>query len=695
MAAAVKAVRNKKRHEREAREEQLEQVPAIFERYDAGSGLAKEELIDALRDVGLDKLGPGTDDAIASALIDRYSYSNSASELSLEQFRHIVASLQKDPSPTRSVQKLFYCQFCRHLPTWRGHERASVIYTNKWTQTIVAFLIVGNFVVNCVEKEIDPFPAEMQQHLPMWDTFDIVFNALFLMELILNIWGCGGPYRKFWSSGWNIFDFFIVTVGVVLMMNILPPDSPLSNLKMLRAFRVFRLFKRVKSLNKIVSALISAIPGVLNAFVVMVIFMMIYAILAVEYFGPVGQEFGRDGFGMYVTFDEDGLTHNISAITERGFVYGWEYYGSFFRALYTLFQVMTGESWSEVVARPLLFGFGTSSSVFIAIYFVSFILLTQIVLTNVVVAVLLDKFVEDSGGDDSATPPSDSEGPRQLSTGVKRKKGKRQRPPRPPEPTGTISSGTNPADRLGVGAMLKLQSTAGPELTFVFEQLSNQMKESQRRAEEQSLELRRAIAQIQADAKEHEASVTEALVELTSLVSRALGGGGALQPSTAERGSTSFTASGGSTLPPSRTLPSEKPRGASAGAPLASRRSLSRVLLASRSQRKLRHKPDVHFAADVENVTEAVCAQPVEYPSHPLPVEHPSHPLRERPLDEKHDAQSEITDTNHAQSGSSLPGWLSSLGNLCQASPESQSRSQHLSAPSTPATSSSSDNYVA
>ena len=72
MAAAVKAVRNKKRHEREAREEQLEHVPVIFERYDAGSGLAKEELIAALRDVGLVELGPGTDDAIASDLMQRY-----------------------------------------------------------------------------------------------------------------------------------------------------------------------------------------------------------------------------------------------------------------------------------------------------------------------------------------------------------------------------------------------------------------------------------------------------------------------------------------------------------------------------------------------------------------------------------------------------------------------------------------------
>jgi len=139
---------------------------------------------------------------------------------------------------------------------------------------------------------------------------------------------------------------------------------------------------------------------VMNAFIIMVIFMCIYAILAVEYFAPLGQSFGEHPEGYYVTFGDYGVNHTIDASTARGFTYGWEYYGTFTRALYTLFQVMTGESWSEAVARPLMFGL-YRNSIFVAIYFVSFILLTQIVLTNVVVAVLLDKFVDDpnAGGD--------------------------------------------------------------------------------------------------------------------------------------------------------------------------------------------------------------------------------------------------------------------------------------------------------
>jgi len=63
------------------------------------------------------------------------------------------------------------------------------------------------------------------------------------------------------------------------------------------------------------------------------------------------------------------------------------------RALYTLFQVMTGESWSEAVVRPLVFGFHKNDATIVGIFFVSFIILTQIVLINVVVAVLLENFV--------------------------------------------------------------------------------------------------------------------------------------------------------------------------------------------------------------------------------------------------------------------------------------------------------------
>lgn len=263
-------------------------------------------------------------------------------------------------------------------------------YGRKLVQIGVAFVIVSNFIVTILEKEYD---ATMpQQHEELWLTLDTVFNSLFLVELLINMYG--SFWCPFWRSGWNVFDFVVVLVGVLMMTR--APLGPLSDLKMLRAFRIFRLFKRIKSLNKIIEALLRSIPGVFNAFVIMLIFMCIYAILAVEYFRHFGEDgtyFTSDAYG--VGDDAYSVGRNVTSLTLREIRFGEEYYGTFSRALYTLFQVLTGESWAEAIARPLIFGKPNQNSswnVFaVSIFFVSFILLHQIVLVNVVVAVLLDK----------------------------------------------------------------------------------------------------------------------------------------------------------------------------------------------------------------------------------------------------------------------------------------------------------------
>ena len=213
---------------------------------------------------------------------------------------------------------------------------------------------------------------------------------------------------------------------------ILPPSLGL--LRPFRAFRVFRLFKRVPSLAKIMASLAKAVPGVANAFLIMVIIMCIYAILAVEFFSDFGNE------GTYLTTQDHAsrgvdaawalningvLMENmtVSSMTARGFTFGEEYYGTFMRALYTLFQVLTGESWSEAIARPTMFGKGGGAdgkgmdggALLSGVFYVTFIIIMQIVMLNVVVAVLLEKMVEE---DPPAEEESDDEAEQQ--TGIPR-----------------------------------------------------------------------------------------------------------------------------------------------------------------------------------------------------------------------------------------------------------------------------------
>lgn len=251
-------------------------------------------------------------------------------------------------------------------------------YKSTPTQVCVALLIGANFIANIVEKEIDP---DGIKHNNVFGALEICFNVLFTIELAMNMYGHW--FFNFWKDVWNWFDFVVVSIGLVTMMDLPLPPS-LSLLRMMRAFRVFRLFKRVKSLNKIIVAIMLAIPGVANAFVILTIIMCIYAILGVEFFKDVGEDCLLASSSYEFSFE-----------TTRGDCIGREYFGTFLKSLYSFFQVMTGDSWSEAIGRPVVWSFSSPIINFAsAFYFVSFVLVTTLILINVVVAVLLDKMVD-------------------------------------------------------------------------------------------------------------------------------------------------------------------------------------------------------------------------------------------------------------------------------------------------------------
>jgi len=314
---------------------------------------------------------------------------------------------------------------------FKYQRQAREFYTDTRIEVFVAFLIGANFLTNIVEKQIDPrygsrglqnkwcheagnteagFCEKMIQQERVWWGFALFYNIAFTIELVINMYGLQGGYA-FWKSGWNVFDFVVVTIGVLGYLPITLP-GPFALLRMMRAFRVFRLFKRVKSLNKILVSLARAVPGVMNAFLIMLIVMCIYAILGVEFYKYEGTRchdylvsLGYDvhdvskfreeeGDDCYLRGDGRMGVDDPIEFTEAGIenqTFGYVYFGNFMKSLYSLFQVLTGDSWSEAIGRPLM-----EMNWMSTLYFVTFILLNAIVLINVVVAVLLEKMVDET-----------------------------------------------------------------------------------------------------------------------------------------------------------------------------------------------------------------------------------------------------------------------------------------------------------
>jgi len=254
---------------------------------------------------------------------------------------------------------------------WKYQGKVYRFYHDDYIQIFVAILIFVNFIMECVQRQIDPTTVEYKV---LWLVLEHFFTIAFSIELLVNFYG---SWRKtFLSSAWNYFDVFVVAVGILLLI-VRDLPGPLNFVKMLRAFRVFRLFGRIKSLKMILVSIEKAIPGVVNAFIIMLLVVCIYAVLATDLYAKYYQ----------MVLPDDAPV----AITARDQRYGNEYYGNFGKSLYTLFQILTGESWSEMGVRPLLFNSpDLTDNIVSVVFFVSFVVINGIILLNVVVAVLLD-----------------------------------------------------------------------------------------------------------------------------------------------------------------------------------------------------------------------------------------------------------------------------------------------------------------
>lgn len=239
------------------------------------------------------------------------------------------------------------------------------LYNGDKCQIFVAALIILNFIISAIEAQVGDDAAP-----EVFKGFEWTFNILFGIELIVNIYA--NFWCPFWKNGWNIFDVFIVGVSWMSMAGGVPG---ITVLRLFRAFRAFRLFKRIESVRIIIVAVAASLPGVANAFVLLIIVMGIWGIMGVNFF--------RKDFP--------------------------ELFGNFSVAMLTLFQVMTFDSWVSGVTRPICLYYNTPWA---PLYFITYIFVSGIVMTNVVIAILLEKFQEAS--DNLARSKAEDEMPQEL-----------------------------------------------------------------------------------------------------------------------------------------------------------------------------------------------------------------------------------------------------------------------------------------
>ncbi|MFN4262140.1 MAG: ion transporter [Thioalkalivibrionaceae bacterium] len=169
--------------------------------------------------------------------------------------------------------------------------------------------------------------------------FDRAILLVFTFEVALKFFA----YRMgFFKRPWAVFDFIVVAIAWI------PTTGPL---QVLRVLRLLRLVSMVPTLRSIVGALLKAIPGLVSIFGLLLLVFYVAAIIATGLF--------RDSHP--------------------------EWFGTLGASMYTLFQVMTLESWSMGIARPVI-----EVHPWAWAFFVPFILIATFTVLNLFIAIIVD-----------------------------------------------------------------------------------------------------------------------------------------------------------------------------------------------------------------------------------------------------------------------------------------------------------------
>jgi len=197
-------------------------------------------------------------------------------------------------------------------------------------------------IVNAVLLGMETSPTIMAAAGGAIRAADTAILTIFVIEIAIRLFVHRG---RFFRDPWSLFDFAVVAIALV------PASGAFSVLRALRVLRVLRVLTVVPSMRRVVGALLGAVPGLLSIGAVLLLIYYVCAVIATNLFG--------------------------SAYPDR--------FGNLGRSLYSLFEIMTLDSWSTGTTRPMMAEFPYAWA-----FFIPFILVASFTMLNLFIGVIVD-----------------------------------------------------------------------------------------------------------------------------------------------------------------------------------------------------------------------------------------------------------------------------------------------------------------
>lgn len=206
--------------------------------------------------------------------------------------------------------------------------------------------IMGLIILNGITMGLETSKSFTTDYLTFLELFNTAVVTIFTIEIMMRIY-----IHKiaFFKDPWSLFDFTIVAISLV------PTGAGYEIFRVLRVLRLFRIITVVPQMRKIIAALLSVIPGIISIAGLLTLFFYIFAIMSTQLFG--------DEFP--------------------------EWFGTLGESFYTLFQIMTLESWSMGIVRPVMEVYPLAWT-----FFIPFIFMATFIIVNLIIAIVVDAMNE-------------------------------------------------------------------------------------------------------------------------------------------------------------------------------------------------------------------------------------------------------------------------------------------------------------
>lgn len=230
-----------------------------------------------------------------------------------------------------------------------------------WFDKFIIIIIVINTIILASETYGQP-----KWFVTLNEIANYVFTFIFFFEMLLKMFGLG--LKTYFADGFNIFDFVIVLLSLV---EVFQSADDTSGLSVLRAFRLLRIFKIIRSwtqLRILLTTVLASLGAITNLGFLTILYLFIFALLAKQFYGS------------------QPLYHDDGELARYDFE-------STVKSLITVFIILTGENWNEVMI--LTMNQPGNNWVACAIFFMSIVVIGNYMLLNLFLAILL-KFISEN-----------------------------------------------------------------------------------------------------------------------------------------------------------------------------------------------------------------------------------------------------------------------------------------------------------